>query len=269
MRKRVPKNLAKLESPLFDLEERRDLTILRFRKQKKIVGTDLDQIQQLWDFFEHCERKRTKVLLMEVPNGAFAPHIIDDFWRDLGAFSDQQIVKHILWEESMADLHFHRENNAFHRFIDYVMELKTFVMIALTGEIDFNFFELALACDYRIATHNIVLVNRYLERGVPPGSELPWLLARYLGRASAAEILYGAKTLTAKEALDLKLVNRLVSEQTMDNKVVSIAERFANQPREGLLSIKQGIALGSDDLATYWKKQADDFGHSPTTWRSN
>ena len=72
--------------------------------------------------------------------------------------------------------------------------------------------DLALGCDIRVAGESGKLAPAFTKRGVLPESGGTWLLPRLVGYAKAAEIAFTGRTLSAKECLDLGLVNRVVAD---------------------------------------------------------
>lgn len=117
----------------------------------------------------------------------------------------------------------------FRGVVDAVRELDTFVIATLEKDVDLALFGLALPCDYRVATEDAVLVNRFLDLNISCGL-LPWFLSRFMGPAAATEFLLCGKIMTAGEALKLGLVNRLVSSDNRLAETVAIAEEFAQKP---------------------------------------
>ena len=113
---------------------------------------------------------------------------------------------------------------AVRRFIEAVRHLDSFVIASIQGAVDFQLFGLLLACDYRIASEGTVFVNRSLNLGVPPGSAVPWFLARSVGQAKAAQILLEQKSLTSKQALDLGLVDQIVHPPLLGAEALAAAD---------------------------------------------
>lgn len=66
--------------------------------------------------------------------------------------------------------------------------------------------DLALGCDIRIAARDAKLAASYVKRGVLPESGGTWYLPRLLGWDRAAQLIFTGRTLSADEALDLRLV---------------------------------------------------------------
>jgi enoyl-CoA hydratase/carnithine racemase len=91
--------------------------------------------------------------------------------------------------------------------------------------------DLALGCDIRVAGESGKLAPAFTKRGVLPESGGTWLLPRLVGYAKAAEIAFTGRTLSAKECLDLGLVNRVVTDAELPTAAQELAlEIAANAP---------------------------------------
>lgn len=71
--------------------------------------------------------------------------------------------------------------------------------------------ELAMVCDIRIASSNAVLGQPEVTIGIPPGWGGTQRLLRLVGPAKAKELIFTGKTLTADEAQNIGLVNKVVA----------------------------------------------------------
>jgi len=91
--------------------------------------------------------------------------------------------------------------------------------------------DLALGCDIRVAAESGKLAPAFTKRGVLPESGGTWLLPRLVGYAKAAEIAFTGRTLSAKECLELGLVNRVVADGELPTAAREMAlEIAANAP---------------------------------------
>jgi enoyl-CoA hydratase/carnithine racemase len=91
--------------------------------------------------------------------------------------------------------------------------------------------DLALGCDIRVAGESGKLAPAFTKRGVLPESGGTWLLPRLVGYAKAAEIAFTGRTLSAKECLELGLVNRVVADAELPTAAKELAlEIAANAP---------------------------------------
>jgi len=71
--------------------------------------------------------------------------------------------------------------------------------------------ELALVCDIRIASSNAKIGQPEVTIGIPPGWGGTQRLVRIVGPAKAKELVFTGKMITAEEAAQIGLVNRVVS----------------------------------------------------------
>ena len=109
--------------------------------------------------------------------------------------------------------------------------LDTPTVCALNGGAAGYGMDLALGCDIRVAGESAKLAAAFTKRGVLPESGGTWLLPRLVGYALAAEIAFTGRTLTAKECLEVGLVNRVVSDAELPTAARELAlEIAANAP---------------------------------------
>jgi len=71
--------------------------------------------------------------------------------------------------------------------------------------------ELAMVCDIRIASSNAILGQPEVTIGIPPGWGGTQRLLRLVGPAKAKELIFTGKTLTAEEAQNIGLVNKVIA----------------------------------------------------------
>jgi 3-hydroxypropionyl-coenzyme A dehydratase len=76
--------------------------------------------------------------------------------------------------------------------------------------------ELAMVCDLRIASSNAKLGQPEVTIGIPPGWGGTQRLMRIVGPAKAKELVFSGKMITADEALQIGLVNKIVSLNSED-----------------------------------------------------
>ena len=112
--------------------------------------------------------------------------------------------------------------------------LDTPTICALNGGAAGYGLDLALGCDLRIAGESAKLNPGFAKRGILPESGGTWLLPRMVGYPKAAEIAFTGRTLLAKEALELGLVNRVVPDAELGPATAELAgEIAANAPARG------------------------------------
>jgi enoyl-CoA hydratase/carnithine racemase len=117
--------------------------------------------------------------------------------------------------------------------------LDTPTICALNGGAAGYGLDLALGCDIRIAGESAKLAPGFAKRGILPESGGTWLLPRMVGYAKAAEIAFTARTLLAKEALDLGLVNHVVGDGELQDRAREMASEIAANAPLAVRAIKR------------------------------
>jgi 2-(1,2-epoxy-1,2-dihydrophenyl)acetyl-CoA isomerase len=99
---------------------------------------------------------------------------------------------------------------------------------------------LALACDYRIAVENASLIEVFINVGLVPDSGSSFFLPRNTGYARAFEMCTTGGKVTAKEAMEMGMVNKVVSNKQVMDKLLDIkAKDYAARPTKAIGMIKQ------------------------------
>jgi 2-(1,2-epoxy-1,2-dihydrophenyl)acetyl-CoA isomerase len=123
---------------------------------------------------------------------------------------------------------------------------------------------IALACDIRIASEEAGLKQAFVGVGLVPDSGSSYFLTQTLGPGRALELIMTGRTVSAKEAETLGLVNKTVSATELDKTVDEMAEKLANGPTRALgLSkrvVNQASRLELSDAMEYEAQNQDIAG---------
>ncbi len=106
--------------------------------------------------------------------------------------------------------------------------------------------ELALACDFRIASDNAVFAQPELSLGIMAGAGGNWRLAQLAGVAVARRMLYAGARLDAAEAVEAGLVDEITMDLTAAARV--LGDKIARRSWRALELTK--LALRSQRPAT-------------------
>jgi len=128
-------------------------------------------------------------------------------------------------------------------FEDYVLRHLERLPIPTIAEIDGHAlgggFELALACDLRVATSRSTLGLPEVAIGGLGTNGLVRLISM-VGKSRALDLVYTGRTLSATEALDMGLVNRVVEDHAESpHHPDSLAGQIAQQSRSSLRFAKE------------------------------
>lgn len=105
--------------------------------------------------------------------------------------------------------------------------------------------ELALACDFRVASGRARFGQPEILLGIIPGGGGTQRLARLVGPARAKDMVLSGRTVDADEALAIGLVDRVVETDAL-SAALEMAASYARGPRAALALAKQAIDDGLD-----------------------
>ncbi len=138
-----------------------------------------------------------------------------------------------------------------HKVILGIYEMEKPVIAAINGTAVGAGFDLACACDIRIASDTARFMAAYIHVGLFPGYGGTWLYPRVLGPAKAAELMYTGNFLEVDEAKSLGFVNDVVSGDELIGAAEKMARRIANGPpiaiRLAKMMMRRGMTM---DLET-------------------
>jgi enoyl-CoA hydratase/carnithine racemase len=121
------------------------------------------------------------------------------------------------------------------------------VICALNGAAAGYGMDLALGCDIRIASSEAKLAAVFTRRGILPESGGSWLLPRLIGWAKAAEVVFRGMTLSAGEALEMGLVNRVVEPDELVPATNELAAEIAANAPLAVQATKRMMRLGLEE----------------------
>lgn len=113
--------------------------------------------------------------------------------------------------------------------------------VAITGG-----FELALACDIRIASTNARFADTHARVGIIPGWGLSQKLSRFIGLSRACELSFTGQFLDAQTACDWGLVNHVYAADELMPMARALAADMASIDPEFLKAYKKLIVDGYD-----------------------
>ena len=107
-------------------------------------------------------------------------------------------------------------------------------------------FELALACDLIVASETARFASPEIRLGLIPGAGGTQHLTRRLGKYLAMELVLTGREVSAQEALELGLVNRVVPTDRYLAEALELARQIANYSPEAVRAAKAAVALGRE-----------------------
>lgn len=98
---------------------------------------------------------------------------------------------------------------------------------------------LALASDMIIASENASLIEVFINVGLVLDSGSSYFLPRLVGSARAFELSTMGSKVSAIQALEWGMVNKVVKHEELDSETLKIAEYYANAPTKAIALMKK------------------------------
>lgn len=121
-----------------------------------------------------------------------------------------------------------------HRVVRLIREINKPIIAILHGYCVGAGFELALACDFRLAADDLKIGDYRVSRAQCIMSGASWLLPRIVGFGRATDIILTGRLLNAKEALDIGLVTKIYPRSEFKDKAMEFINRIASLPTKCL-----------------------------------
>jgi 2-(1,2-epoxy-1,2-dihydrophenyl)acetyl-CoA isomerase len=144
-----------------------------------------------------------------------------------------------------------------HRLSGLLYSLPKVTIAAVNGAAAGAGLGIALACDLRIASSHAKFTTAFAKVGLGGDFGITWPLTRLLGEAKAKELLFLSDVLSAEQALQIGLINRVVPPDQFGAAVAELAARIAKGPQVSYRYMKENVRLAStQDYASMLDREA-------------
>jgi enoyl-CoA hydratase len=116
---------------------------------------------------------------------------------------------------------------------------------AINGKAYSGGLDLALACDYINASETAEIGSLEVSYGLIPGFGGTQRLARIIGVNKAKEMIYSAKKIDAKTALNMGLFTKIFPKEELIDKTREEAEDIAKNSFYAIIKAKKAINMGT------------------------
>jgi enoyl-CoA hydratase/carnithine racemase len=209
-------------------------------ERKNAISTDM--WRELLETFEDVERRAgDRVMVITGAGGAFCSG------ADLGSFSPKE--DRLFWMRGVGAV-----ATALHRLPKPTIA-KVCGVAAGAG------CNLALGCDLIVASDEARFSEIFARRGLSVDFGGSWLLPRLVGLHKAKELALLADIISAKEAADIGIVNRVVAAGDLDAFVADWAERLAAGPP---IALSLSKSMLNDSFSASFDQAVEDEARAQT-----
>ena len=137
--------------------------------------------------------------------------------------------------------------SALHTGVSRLAWLRAPVIAAVNGVAAGAGLSLAACCDLAVAADTARFTSAYTQIGLTPDGSSTYFLTRLVGERRVKELYLTNRVLTAPEALDWGLVNRVVPAADLMAEVTQLATQLAKGPTQAYEGVKQLVRMSGHD----------------------
>ena len=104
------------------------------------------------------------------------------------------------------------------------------VIAAVNGTAAGAGFSLVMACDLVIASEDSVFTMAYTNAGLSPDGSSTYFMPRRIGDRRTRELMLTNRVLSAEEALDWGIMNKVVTKDELSSETMKLAEKISRGP---------------------------------------
>lgn len=143
---------------------------------------------------------------------------------------------------------------------DFIENLSTPVIAAINGFALGGGLELAMACHFRVASHNARMGLPEVSLGLIPGYGGTQRLPQLIGRGRAMEMIMTAGMIDVERALEYGLVNHMVSQEELLSYCKKLAGRISNNSPIAIRHAIKAVNAGFRNNASGFQTEIKAFG---------
>ncbi|WP_329122406.1 enoyl-CoA hydratase/isomerase family protein [Streptomyces sp. NBC_01465] len=117
----------------------------------------------------------------------------------------------------------------------------------------------ALAADYRVVADTAKFTTSFAGVALTADSGVSWTLPRLIGQSRAADLLLFPRSITAQEAYELGIVNKLVPSADLASEAAAVARALAAGPTVAYAAIKRSLAYGAGHTLSQTLDREDEL----------
>ena len=209
------------------------------------IATDLSLKGILFDKIKLAGKiPDVRVLLVMSDESILGEEKDSKFWKDTA-------------ESYKGDMQLSREEYALAQYIEMMCDYGKIVVSAVRGSVVGAFLGTILSTDFRVVSENTVFSFPYMQYGMPPQGALPFILPMYIGISKAKRILLRAEPIHASEALDLGLVDKVISNTGFEKACLEFACEMTHLAPEVISMTKSLFKCNMKELCAYFEKEAE------------
>ena len=242
--------MKKIINKFYEVEIKNTLAIILIKKDVFELLTTIQDSDLLINTLKSLQSDpKVKALLFVNTPECYGEKAYDNFVKEIMLVFDENEDCGMpdFWDKNVR----FREIHILNRFANFLANYNKLVFMALSGSVVTPFFGASLATDIRYATPEMFFSLAHNKYGLHPSGGLPYFLTQQLGYNKAIEVMFSEK-ISAKKALELGLINKIVSTENFLELVIKDIEKITQFRSCTLLRTKLLSKYAHKSLSDYF-----------------
>ena len=219
--------------------------LIKVAEDNGIVTITLNRPDRLNAFIDHMRRDLAEALEETGSDPHVRVVVINGAGRAFCAGGDVQFMAELVERNESEE--FARLLGAARRVVLGIRQMTKPVIASIEGPAFGAGFNLALACDLRIASSTATFSQAFVKLGFHPDWGGTYFLPRMVTSNIACEMFFLGDPIDAARALQLGLINRVVAPAELEAETRKLAERLRDGPAVSIAAAKHAVYAAEHD----------------------
>ncbi|HEY5074073.1 MAG TPA: enoyl-CoA hydratase [Pyrinomonadaceae bacterium] len=219
--------------------------LIKITEANGIVTITLNRPDRLNALVGHMRRDLAEALEEAGSDPEVRVVVINGEGRAFCAGGDVQFMAELVERNDSEE--FARLLGAARRVVLAIRQMTKPVIASIEGPASGAGFNLALACDLRIASRTATFSQSFVKLGFLPDWGGTYFLPRMVTSNIACELFFLGDTIDANEAFRLGLINRVVAPEQLEAETQKLAERLRDGPAVSIAAAKHAVYASEHD----------------------
>lgn len=234
-----------------------NIAILNLTSDAFETLTNVDKDQDIFDWFNTVEENPAigAILVLNEPNSlgnqAYNKFLSEISGKQIDTNNPEAITKFQKAQIRAIEI------NMLMNYIKRIVDFKKVFVAGLRGDIVTPFFGLSLAADLRFVDESTVFSLSHMKYSIHPSGALPFFLPRYVGHGKAVEYLLSGGDISANDAKQLGLVNKIIPAENFVCVCINETRKLLKLSKQYVKVTKTLLNFYKSDLTKYFEIESN------------
>jgi 2-(1,2-epoxy-1,2-dihydrophenyl)acetyl-CoA isomerase len=217
---------------------------IKVTEDEGVTTVTLDRPEKLNAFAGHMRRDLAEALEGASSDAGVRAVVLTGAGRAFCAGADVQFMSELMERDDVDE--FRRLLNTGRRVLTAIRQMTKPVVAAINGPAYGAGFNLALACDIRLAAESATFSQSFVKVGLHPDWGGSYFLPRAVPSNIACEMFFLGDPIDAREAHRLGLVNRVLPDAELAAEAQKLAHRLAESAQGSIAAAKHAVYMSEE-----------------------